>query len=206
MQWIIRLIVAIIFGANFGALSALWLGGMISGGPRIGDAINVDEWRSDWSIGSENADPYVRARVARNGLMGLRKEEAVYFLKTEDDAGEALSDACTYRVRGGQFPAAWWSITLYDAENRLPMNEDDRLSFDQTQAENLYGEEASDWSFIVSATAPEATDAAWVSSRAGGSFDLTLRLYQPSPDLLEDPAAALTPPKIERLSCATEAG
>jgi hypothetical protein len=206
MQWIIRLIVAIIFGANFGALSALWMGGMISGGPRIGNAIDIDGWHSDWSIGSENADPYVRARVARNGLMGLRKEEAVYFLKTEDDSGEALSEACTYQVRGGQLPAAWWSITLYDAENRLPMNEDGRLSFDQSQAETLYGENVSDWSFIVSATAPQAEDAPWVSSRAGGLFDLTLRLYQPSADLLSDPGAALTPPKIERLSCRAEAG
>ena len=204
MQWIIRLIVAIIFGANFGALSALWLGGMISGGPRIGNAINVDDWRSDWSIGSENADPYVRARVARNGLMGLRKEEAVYFLKTEDDSGEALSEDCTYQVRGGQFPAAWWSITLYDAENRLPMNEDDHLSYDQTQAESAFGPGASEWSFLVSATAPESDETAWVSSRAGGAFDLTLRLYQPREDLLDDPGAALIPPKIERLSCRGE--
>ena len=204
MDWVVRLIVAIIFGANFGALSALWLGGMISGGPRIGDAISIDDWRSDWSIGSENADPYVRARVARNGLMGLRKEEAVYFLKTVDNAGDALSEACTYRVSGGSFPAAWWSITLYDADNRLPMNDDARLSFDQSQAEGRAGTSASDWSFIVSSSAPEPPDTAWVSSRAGGAFDLTLRLYQPSAALLEDPSATLSPPEIERLSCATE--
>ena len=206
MQWVIRIIVAIIFGVNFGALSALWFGGMISGGPRIGNAINVDDWRSDWSIGSENADPYVRARVARNGLMGLRKEEAVYFLKTEDDDGETLSEACTYRISGGTYPAAWWSITLYDSDNRLPMNEDAHLSFDQSQAEQLFGEVGTDWSFIVAAEAPEQPETAWVSSRAGGSFDLTLRLYQPSAALLEAPEETLKPPSIERLSCDGEAG
>lgn len=206
MQWVISIIVAIIFGVNFGALSALWLGGMISGSPSIGNAINVDEWRSDWSIGSENADPYVRARVARNGLMGLRKEEAVYFLRTEDDAGEALNETCTYLVSGGTLPAAWWSITLYDADNRLPMNDDARLSFDQSAADRLYGEGGSDWSFIVSSSAPEQAETAWVSSRAGGAFDLTLRLYQPSAALLDDPGATLSPPRIERLSCDGEAG
>lgn len=206
MQWVIRIIVAIIFGVNFGALSALWFGGMISGGPRIGNAINVDDWRSDWSIGSENADPYVRARVARNGLMGLRKEEAVYFLKTEDDDGETLSEACTYRISGSTYPAAWWSITLYDSDNRLPMNEDAHLSFDQSQAEQLFGEVGADWSFIVAAEAPEQPETAWVSSRAGGSFDLTLRLYQPSAALLEAPEETLKPPSIERLSCDGEAG
>lgn len=200
MQTVIRLIVAVIFGANFGALTALWFGGMIAGGPSIGNAIDIENWRSDWSIGSENANPYVRARVARNGLMGLRKEEAVYFLKTVDEDGAPLSEACTYRVSGGDFPAAWWSITLYDSENRLPMNEDAHLSFDQTQAEMINGGNANAWAFQVSAQTPE-TDEAWLSSKAGGSFDLTLRLYQPDPALLEDPAAALTPPRIERLSC-----
>lgn len=204
MQMVIRLIVAVIFGANFGALTALWFGGMISGGPRIGNAIDVDNWQSDWSIGSETANPYVRALVARNGLLGMRKEEAVYFLRTVDEEGTPLSEACTYRVSGGAIPAGWWSITLYDSESRLPMNEDAHLSFDKTQAEQLNDSADPAWAFQVSAAAP-TDDAAWVSSKAGGSFDLTLRLYQPDKALLDDPAAALTPPSIERLSCDTGA-
>lgn len=202
MQMVLRLIVAIIFGLNLGALSALWFGGLIDGGPKIGNAIDADGWRSDWSIGSENANPYVRARVARNGLMGLRKEEAVYFIKTEDQSGTRLTEDCDYRVSGGAMPAAWWSITLYDADNRLPMNEDAALSFDQTKAERLGAGGGANWSFLISSTAPAGRpDPAWVSSRAGGTFDLTLRLYQPSAELLDDPVAALTPPIIERLSC-----
>lgn len=205
MQVVLRLIVAIIFGLNLGALSALWFGGLIDGGPKIGNAIDADGWRSDWSIGSENANPYVRARVARNGLMGLRKEEAVYFVKTEDQSGARLTEDCDYQVSGGELPAAWWSITLYDGDNRLPMNEDAALSFDQTKAERLGAMGTvggADWSFIISATAPaDGADPAWVSSRAGGTFDVTLRLYQPSAELLDDPEAVLTPPTIERLSC-----
>ena len=41
--------VAVIFGANFGALTALWFGGMISGGPSIGQAINIENWQSKYS-------------------------------------------------------------------------------------------------------------------------------------------------------------
>ncbi|MEL6860682.1 MAG: DUF1214 domain-containing protein [Pseudomonadota bacterium] len=199
MQILIRLIVALIFGANLGALTALWFGGLISGGPTIGNAIDIDGWRSDWSIGSENANPYVRARVARNGLMGLRKEEAVYFIKTEDDAGERLSEACTYRVSGDTYPAEWWSITLYDGENYLPKNIDQRLSYDQTAADALYGGGA--WNFLVTPTAPSDPEAPWVSSQAGGAFDLMLRLYQPSDALLEAPTTTLFPPRVERVSC-----
>lgn len=203
MQVVVRLIVAVIFGANFGALTALWFGGMISGGPSIGKAIDIQNWQSDWSIGSENANPYVRARVARNGLLGLRKEEAVYFLKTVDEDGEPLSEACTYRVSGGALPAGWWSITLYDSESRLPMNEDSHLSFDQTQALRS-GNGDTTWAFQISAAAPE-DGTAWVSSNAAGTFDLTLRLYQPDQALLEDPNTALNPPSIDRLSCDKEA-
>ncbi|MEL6413581.1 MAG: DUF1214 domain-containing protein [Pseudomonadota bacterium] len=201
---VIRLIVAIIFGANFGALTALWFGGMISGGPSIGQAINIDNWQSDWSIGSESANPYVRARVARNGLLGLRKEEAVYFLRTVDDDGAPLSEACIYRVSGGELPAGWWSITLYDSDSRLPMNEDAHLSFDKTQALQLSDGEDRAWAFQISSTAPDDSTA-WVSSNAGDVFDLTLRLYQPEQTLLDDPNSALPPPSIERVSCGTGA-
>lgn len=202
MQRILWIIVATVFGLNIGALTALWFGGLIAGGPTIGNAINIEGWRSDWSIGSQNANPYVRARVARNGLMGLRKEEAVYFMKTRDDAGEALREDCTYRVSGRTLPASWWSITVYDEESRLPMNADERLSYDQTKAEAFSG--AGDWSFIVSAQAPSADTAPWVSSRAAGAFDLTLRLYQPVSELLADPEDALIPPRVERVSCGEE--
>lgn len=201
MHLFFRLFVVTLLGLTLGALSALWFGGMVSAGPRIGSAIEIDGWRSDWSIGSENADPYVRARVARNGLLALRKEEAVYFMRNEDDAGARLTDVCTYRVSGGSYPARWWSITLYDGDNRLPMNTDQRLSFDQSQAAEVFPDTAQNWAFQISARTPENPSAPWVSSKAGGEFDLTLRLYQPDSSVLSDPAGTLVPPKIERLDC-----
>jgi len=204
MRMFVRLLIIGLLGIAIGGLSALWLGGMIAGGPRIGSAVEVDGWRSDWSIGSENANQYVRARVARNGLMGLRKEEAVYFMKTEDDDGEPLSEACTYLITGSRFPARWWSITLYDGENRLPMNEDARLSFDQTQAEAVFEDATLAWEAQVSALPPLQSDMPWISSQAGGSFDLTLRLYQPEDALLTDPEQVLQPPSVTRLSCDQE--
>ncbi|MDJ0920236.1 MAG: DUF1214 domain-containing protein [Henriciella sp.] len=204
MGRVLKLLLVAVMGVLVGAGSAVWLGGLAPGGPRIGNALDIDDWRSDWSIGSETANPYVRARVARNGLMGLRKEEAVYFIKTVDDTGRPLRDTCIYRVSGGGFPAAWWSITLYDAANMLPMNEDNKLSFDQTQAEYIFQDAEAEWMFQVSPTPPSDVLMPWVSSQAGGKFDLMLRLYQPEDDLLATPETALFPPHIQRLSCAGE--
>ncbi len=203
MRWLVLILPAAIVGLATGAMSALWMGGLLPGGPSLGNGVNIDAWQSDWSIGSQAANPYVRARIARHGLLALRKEEAVYFTRDVDGGGQPLREACSYRVAGGRFPAEWWSITLYDADSRLPMNEDGALSFDATDAAELGEPDA--WSFVVSAERGDTPERQWVSSHAGGVFDLTLRLYLPNALLLEDPGAVLQPPSIERLGCKGDA-
>ena len=193
---IVSAVVGLILGAGLGVGSALAAAGIIGPGMRLGGAIDVDGWTSDWTIGSEAANPWTRARVARHGLLALTKEEAVYFTRNTDDTGARLAEACTYRVSGGAHPAQWWSITLYDATSYLPRNTDGSLSFDLTDA--AAAGNADDWSFLI---APLPADSEWVSSRGAGQFDLTLRLYKPSPELIANPEAMLAAPRIERLGC-----
>lgn len=205
MRTLLVFLGCVVGGAAVGLFSALWYGGMVPGGPRIGSAMNVGGWSSDWSIGSESANPYVRARIARFGLLALRKEEAVYFAKAVDDLGDPLVDTCTYKVSGRELPASWWSITLYNGDSYLPDNDDGALSFDATRLSPDSPNRPDDWSFIISPTAPgpdeTGAEQAWVSSRAAGTFDLTLRLYMPSAELIDKPKQALRSPTIERLSC-----
>ena len=203
MRFAVPLLVAAILGLAAGVGSALLMAGQLPVGSHIGDSVNIDNWRSDWSIGSEAADPYVRARIARHGLLALRKEEAVYFTRAVDDDGKALKESCAYRVTGGAFPAEWWSITLYDSESRLPMNEDGALSFDATDAAELGSPEA--WSFMVGADAGGIDPRRWVSSKGAGKFDLMIRLYLPSDALLVSPESELTPPSIEQVACGGKA-
>ncbi len=200
MRIIIRVLVFTFLGLLVGIGSALWMAGLLPGGPRLGGTVEVEGWVSDWSIGSEAANPYVRARVARYGLLALRKEEAVYFTRTHDDDGELLNEDCVYKVSGGGMPAEWWSITLYDSDSRLPMNTDEALSFDLTQAEASLAQ-SNLWQFQVSAQTPQNPLISWVSSREAGTFDLMLRLYRPSEALLDGPESTLQPPSIERISC-----
>ena len=127
----------------------------------------------------------------------MRKEGAVYFVRNTDDEGESLTEDCTYRMSGGDQAAYWWSITLYDQDSMLPMNDDKALSFDASDA--AAGEA---WEAIISAEQPQT--GAWVSSRAAGMFDLTFRLYRPTEEVLVNPEAHVTPPSIERLFCGSE--
>ena len=191
---IVSVLVGLILGGVCGLGAALAAAGIVGPGVSLGGQINASGWTSDWTIGSEAANPWTRARVARHGLLALTKEEAVYFTRTTDDAGERLTEACIYRVSGGAMPAQWWSVTLYNSESFLPDNTDNALSYDLTDAAG-----ASDWSFTIS---PEpAAEGGWVSSRAAGTFDLTLRLYKPTPELISDPETVLSPPRVEKLDC-----
>lgn len=198
MRFFVQMIATVLLGLVAGGASAMYLSGLLPGiaGPTR-SMIDISGWRADFSIGAEQTNPWTRTRVARHGLLALAQSEAVYFTRTTDDAGGRLSERCRYRLTGTDQDALWWSVTLYDAENRLPMNSDRALSFDRTRA----GERAN-WSVAVQSTPPE--DGAWISSRAGGAFDLTLRLYRPAKSVLTHPQASFRPPGIERLSCEGE--
>lgn len=183
-----------LFGLFVGGLSALWMAGLLDKSGLSGSDISLNDWSSDWSIGSSSASAYTRARVARHGLLALTKSEAVYFTRAQDDEGAPLREACTYRLSGEDQLADWWSITLYDKDSRLPMNTDEALSIDATSVADRNA-----WTAQISPRRSGGGD--WLSSRAAGTFDLTLRLYRPAESLLDKPLKTLNPPRVEKLSC-----
>lgn len=200
MRRVLAYLLAAAVGSVLGLGSALALTGLWPGSNALAFGnVDIGGWRSDFAIGSKAADPYTRARVARHGLLALAKTEAVYFTRARDDAGQPLREACRYRLSGGPMPAGWWSVTLYDRGSMLPDNTDGALSIDATRA----GPGA--WEAVIAPARP-ADAAHWISSRNAGNFDLTLRLYIPDRALLDTPAKALVPPRIERLSCRGEGG
>ncbi|UTW56120.1 DUF1214 domain-containing protein [Kordiimonas sp. SCSIO 12610] len=212
MKRIIAIISTITIGLMVGGVSALYMAGLVGGkSPAAFADVTKDDWSSDWSIGSKAADPYVRARVARHGLLALAKEEAVYFTRAVDSEGAQLRGDCTYELAGTGQDAYWWSITLYDGKSRLPMNSDNALSIDATLVAANYEADTSyngNWSAIVSNTRPKRDkgdhgDALWISSKGAESFDLMIRLYRPSDAVLARPTETLNPPTIKRLSCGT---
>jgi len=201
----VLILAAAVLGLVGGLGSALTLSGLVSDRIRLGEIVEIDGWRSNWSIGTEAVDPYTKAWIARFGLFALRREEAVYFYTTVDAAGQPLDEECVYALDVDEQPGSWWSVTVYDGEGYLPKNADGRLSFDATKAEELQSRRV-----VLSAEMPEAgaetgeDNGYWISTRNAGAFDVTLRVYQPTPVAIENPAQAFVLPPIERLSCAGE--
>lgn len=129
--------IGVLTGALVGGVSALMGAGLLPGPITRAKPVQIGGWESDWTIGSEASGPYLRAWVARFGLLALRKSEAVYFIADTDSDGNPLTDTCTYRVSGGKMPGFWWSVTLYDANGYLPVNQSTRLSFASTDADDV---------------------------------------------------------------------
>lgn len=189
---------AVVIGLAGGLASALGMAGLWPGSGTLGFGdVAVGGWRSDFAIGSQAADPYTRARIARHGLLALAQSEAVYFTITQDNTGEPLRESCSYRLSGGAMPAGWWSVTLYDKSSMLPANTDGALSIDASRAGQ------GNWQALIAPQQP-ASPSHWISSRNAGTFDLTLRLYLPEARLLAAPEQTLAPPRITRLTCGAD--
>jgi hypothetical protein len=179
-------------GLGIGVGSAL----SISGGLFSDANITSGRWSTDPTVGAAAANPWVRATIARVGLLALTKEETVYFNRDVDDDGAKLVEGCTYALSGEAIPTRWWSITIYGADQMLPVNTDGASSIDATRA---LVAPATTWTGTLSATRP-ATPGPWLSSKGGGTYSLTIRLYNPQ-SVEKSALQALKLPSVKKVSC-----
>lgn len=182
----------VVVGVLVGAGSA-WL--VLSGAVRVSEE-RVGAWSIDLERGGEDAGSYQRAVTAVQVLLALAKEEAVYFVATDDD-GDGLRGDCAYRVTGGDLPASWWSLTLYDG-SYLPENDDEHLSVDATSVEL-----AADGSWNAYLGPSPEVRGDWISTNEADQPNLVLRLYVPEESVLADPTTVPVP-RITRLACGDE--
>lgn len=157
--------------------------------------IAVGPWQTGKSFGTVDASTLTRAKVALSGLLALPSTEAMYFTAQTDSDGRPLDGRCNYVVRGGKLDGRWWSVTLYEGEGWLVKNAAERWS---VPASAVAVDEAGRWSFVVSPTTQSGT---WLPTGSVPAFDLTLRLYHPSPMTIKSPETAQLP-SIERKGCA----
>ncbi|MGK2740246.1 DUF1214 domain-containing protein [Tepidicaulis sp. LMO-SS28] len=158
-----------------------------------GGAVQNGAWTTSLLTGSNAADPYTRAIVARAGLLALAKSETVYFTAFTDDGGEALKTDCTYKVSGGPLPARWWSITAYGADHYLIPNGQDKYSEDKNSL--AWQGEGEEKRFLFT-IGPDAQEGDFIPTGHEGEsapFSLTLRLYNPERQVIEAPGEIALP-------------
>jgi hypothetical protein len=156
--------------------------------------IHDGPWLTSATTGSAAGGPYERAAVAIAGLYALSKEETVYYTAYSDDDGRPLDGACDYVVLGAKLPARWWSLTLYGPDDFLVANSAHVYS---RHAANLAFDDGGRFTVRVSAHDQEKN---WLPSPASGGYSLTLRLYNPQPQLVAHLESAQLP-SIGRERC-----
>lgn len=155
-----------------------------------GTVVKVGAWTGSTLTGSPDADMYTRARVALEGLLALGRNETMYYRANTDDSGRLLHSKCTYRIEGLPPSARWWSITAYADDFFLFDAPNQQYSLNGTTAQlDAAGR------FVLS-TGPSAQQGVhWLPTPGDRGLVLTLRLYNPTPDIQAAPSK-LQPPSI----------
>ena len=141
------------------------------------DAISNGPWQYNPRTGSKVSGLYLRAAVSLTGLLALNQSEAIYFQADRDSDGRPLQCANTYEVQIPALATRWWSITAYDEDFFLIPNQEKRYGFSSADLSLKSGETA----VLILSSSPHNGN--WVPLGKGQTFSLTLRLYNPTPEL-----------------------
>lgn len=182
--------VVLYLGAVLVGLGSAWW--VLKKSPFFQQTVQVGAWKANLLAGSTDAGMYTRAAVALNALLALDRSETMYFMATQDDAGQALRSQCKYRVEGVPPAARWWSVTAYA---------DDLFLFDAPNRQHsLNGSTAqldAQGRFALQTGPQPEGSAHWLPTPGKQGVVLILRLYNPEPGLQASPAS-LVPPAIVR--------
>jgi len=124
---------------------------------------------------------YEAATTSRGMTDYVEGRGSAYLGAYYDDNGDALMGAHNYSVRIEPNPPAknFWSVTVYDAKNRLIIRNETRKSDISSRMENLQTNEDGSVDLYFGPESPEGKESNWVQTNPGESFFLYLRLYGP---------------------------
>jgi hypothetical protein len=160
-------------------------------------SLDVGPWQADRLAGSPAADPYSKARLARDGNLTLGLAEGMAFRAVADSERRALRRECTYRIAGALPPARVWTLSAFDGAGR-PILERDRPAW--LTSENLMRDDANEAPVLVGAR-PQPGN--WLAVSGTGGFVLALTLYD-TPASTAGGATDVSMPSIERTGCAVD--
>lgn len=136
-------------------------------------ALSIGDWTAFPKIGAPDADPYSKARAAREGILALGSAEGVAFTASEDSEGQPLRAECSYDIDGVTPPARFWTLFAQGANveplygTRLPAINSQTIL---RRADN---------SFVVRVS-PHPAPGNWLGVGGAGPMSLVLTVYDAS--------------------------
>ena len=184
-------ILTLAIGAAVG-LGLTWLATADGYGP---GAVRAGAWKAWPKAGTEAADPYARAALARAGELPLELADGLAFIAMTDDAGKPLDGRCDIRLAGTVPQARFWTLTVTDPDGRLIDNPADRHGF--TSTEVVWNRDGT----LAVALGPRVRAGNWLPTGARDRLVLTLRLYDTPVGLASRTSDAPDMPKLITERC-----
>jgi hypothetical protein len=155
-------------------------------GAQAGAGEKINGWSSGFSgaTGRYGIRYDARAAVARLGLGALPPEEAIYFSCCQGAEQLAGEHGYTLHFPASQLPPvhAFWSLTLYGEDGYFVANPMHRFAIGDRDALKFNSDGSLDL-FIQHDAPAQDRDGNWLPAPSG-KFNLSLRLYWPSEDVL----------------------
>ena len=168
LRTVLLVLVAVTTAIGVGA-GSVWLA--LESQEGVG-AVTVSGWTVFPNIGTPDADPYSKARVAREGVLALGRAEGLTFIAQRDSSGARLRRDCSYLVEGTAPLSRFW--TLYVADDHLAVLPTRRLRAPAIHSIGLL--RSADNSFAITVSR-RPSPGNWLSVEGDGHFLIALTLY-----------------------------
>ncbi|MEM7424868.1 MAG: DUF1214 domain-containing protein [Pseudomonadota bacterium] len=187
----IKVLIFLGIGSALGYFSAHWI--------IAGDVGPLTIRNSGWTLwskaGLHDADPYTKAHFALRGELPLSGFEEMTFKASADEAGVELNTGCRYLLSSPPVPSRAWSLTASRPTGEPFTVASRRTSFSR---DNIVRLRNGNFRVEVSATASPGN---WLPiSVDDANFILTLSMFNPDREIIEDPARAKLP-VIKQINC-----
>ena len=135
-------------------------------------AVTLGGWTTFPDIGTPDADPYSKARIAREGRLALGRAEGLSFTAQRDAGGDPLLRECSYRIEGSVPSARFWTLHAADADGN-PIATDRFRAVAVDSYEALRNTDSS----ISVTIGPDPAPGNWLALSGSGPMFFVLTLY-----------------------------
>jgi hypothetical protein len=191
--------VRLLFGTLFALVvaAAVGLGATylaITRGAAFG-ALRIGAWTAFPKTGTQDADPYARAEIARTGRLPVALGDGLMFVAKTDDTGKRLDGRCEVTVAGVTPSARFWTLALYNSEGALVPNSINRYAFTSQEIVRQ-----GDGSFEI-VVAPRANPGNWLPTGGIERYTLALRFYDTAVGVATKEGREIPMPSVKTRSC-----
>ncbi|MCD2175545.1 DUF1214 domain-containing protein [Rhizobium sp. C4] len=135
-------------------------------------ALTLGSWQAYPKAQTSEADPYARNHRAKASGLLLGSAEGLVFYADNDDAGEALTGGCTYRLSGKVPQARFWTLTVTDPANN-PLTSRPGLPSALNAQSVLYGNDGT----LTVSVSQNPQPGNWLSVPPIGHYRLAFTLF-----------------------------